>query len=132
MDDESGKFNKRFSGMEPKIGSLEGVLNGNEWLRTEEFDKFVEEFEGRKGGEMGLDEIGHLRRGWLRRRLRNLRRKLHGRLLAKMQPMYSCLYAKADTFMDNMMDRVRIYCDKKPRCLNVHCHELATPSQPFP
>ncbi|GKE20858.1 hypothetical protein Tco_1432370 [Tanacetum coccineum] len=51
---------------------------------------------------------------------------------AKMQPMYSCLYAEADTFMDNMMDRVRIHYDKKPRCSNVLCHELATPSQPFP
>ncbi|PWA55634.1 F-box domain, Leucine-rich repeat domain, L domain-like protein [Artemisia annua] len=52
---------------------------------------------------------------------------------AKMQPMYSCLYAEADTFMDNMMDRtVRIHCDKKPRRSNVHCHELATPSQPLP
>ncbi|GKA52468.1 F-box domain containing protein, partial [Tanacetum coccineum] len=51
---------------------------------------------------------------------------------AKMQPMYSCLHAEADTFMDNMMDRVRIHCDKKPRRSNVHCHELATPSQPFP
>ncbi|GJZ16273.1 F-box domain containing protein, partial [Tanacetum coccineum] len=39
---------------------------------------------------------------------------------------------KADTFMDNMMDRVRIHCDKKPRCSNIQCHELATPSQPFP
>nr|GEU74396.1 hypothetical protein [Tanacetum cinerariifolium] len=39
---------------------------------------------------------------------------------------------KADTFMDNMMDRVRIHCDKKPRHSNIHCHELATPSQPFP
>ncbi|GKE27921.1 hypothetical protein Tco_1443305 [Tanacetum coccineum] len=50
---------------------------------------------------------------------------------AKMQPMYSCLYAEADTFMDNMMDRVRIHCDKKPRCSNVLCYELATQSQPF-
>ncbi|PWA81049.1 F-box domain, Leucine-rich repeat domain, L domain-like protein [Artemisia annua] len=51
----------------------------------------------------------------------------------KMQPMYSCLYAEADTFMDNMMDRtVRIHCDKKPRHSNVHYHELATPSQPLP
>ncbi|GKD55438.1 hypothetical protein Tco_1288825, partial [Tanacetum coccineum] len=41
------------------------------------------------------------------------------------------LLGKADTVMDNMMDHVRIHCDKKPRCLNVHCHELATPSQPF-
>ncbi|GJS32220.1 F-box domain containing protein [Tanacetum coccineum] len=51
---------------------------------------------------------------------------------AKMQPMYSCLHAEADTFMDKMMDRVRIHCDKKPRRSNIHCHELATPSQPFP
>ncbi|GJX40624.1 F-box domain containing protein [Tanacetum coccineum] len=34
---------------------------------------------------------------------------------AKMQPMYTSLYAEADTFMDNMMDRMRILCDKKPR-----------------
>ncbi|GKC21042.1 F-box domain containing protein [Tanacetum coccineum] len=51
---------------------------------------------------------------------------------AKMQPMYSCLHAEAETFIDNMMDRVRIHCDKKPRCSNIQCHELATPSQPFP
>ncbi|GJY09468.1 SUN domain-containing protein 1-like protein [Tanacetum coccineum] len=57
MDEESGKFNKRFNEMDVKIGSLETVLNGNEWLTREEFDKFVEEFKGKKGGEMGLDEI---------------------------------------------------------------------------
>ncbi|GJR04102.1 peroxidase 64 [Tanacetum coccineum] len=51
---------------------------------------------------------------------------------AKMQPMYSCLYAEADTFMDNMMDHVRIHCDKKTIRSNVHYHELATPSQLFP
>nr|GEU74395.1 protein SAD1/UNC-84 domain protein 1-like [Tanacetum cinerariifolium] len=63
MDDESGKFNKRFNEMDVKIGSLEGVLNGNEWLTREEFDKFVEEFKGRKGGEMGLDEIRAFAKG---------------------------------------------------------------------
>ncbi|PWA53866.1 F-box domain, Leucine-rich repeat domain, L domain-like protein [Artemisia annua] len=51
---------------------------------------------------------------------------------AKMQPMYSCLYAEADTFMDNMIDHVRIHCDKKPRRSSAQCHELATPSQPLP
>ena len=50
---------------------------------------------------------------------------------AKMQPMYSCLYAKADTFMDNMIDCVRIHCDKKPRRSSAHFHELATTSQPL-
>nr|GEW32367.1 protein SAD1/UNC-84 domain protein 1-like [Tanacetum cinerariifolium] len=57
MDDESGKFNKRFRETEAKIGILEGVLNGIQWLTREEFDKFVEEFKGWKGREMGLDEI---------------------------------------------------------------------------
>ncbi|GJW50550.1 hypothetical protein Tco_0091901 [Tanacetum coccineum] len=51
---------------------------------------------------------------------------------AKMQPMYSCLNPEADTFMDNIMDRVRFHCDKKPIHSNVQCHELATPSQLFP
>ncbi|GKD77601.1 SUN domain-containing protein 1-like protein [Tanacetum coccineum] len=63
MDGESGKFNKRFNEMDAKFGSLESVLNGNEWLTREEFDKFVEEFKGRKGGEMGLDEIRAFAKG---------------------------------------------------------------------
>ncbi|GJZ81761.1 SUN domain-containing protein 1-like protein [Tanacetum coccineum] len=49
--------------LESEIGSLETVLNGNEWLTREEFDKFVEEFKGRKGGEMGLDEIRAFAKG---------------------------------------------------------------------
>nr|GEW19547.1 hypothetical protein [Tanacetum cinerariifolium] len=57
MDDESGKFNKRFRETDTKIGILEGVLNGIQWLTREEFDKFVKEFKGWKGGEMRLDEI---------------------------------------------------------------------------
>ncbi|GJU61618.1 hypothetical protein Tco_1243453 [Tanacetum coccineum] len=48
---------------------------------------------------------------------------------AKMQPMYTSVYPEADTFMDNMMDRMRILCDKKPRRSNVHFHEHAPPSQ---
>ena len=51
---------------------------------------------------------------------------------AKMQPMYSCLFVEADTFVDNMMDCVRIHYDKKPRRSNVHRHELAKPSQRLP
>ncbi|GKC45639.1 hypothetical protein Tco_1063361, partial [Tanacetum coccineum] len=50
---------------------------------------------------------------------------------AMIQLMYYSLYAEANTFMDNMMDRVKIQCDKKPRRSNVHFHELATTSQPL-
>ena len=63
--------------------------------------------------------------------IESLLKKLPASQRAKMQPMFTSLYAEADTFMDNMMDRVRIQCDKKPRRSNVHFHELATTSQPL-
>ncbi|GJS67307.1 hypothetical protein Tco_0681871 [Tanacetum coccineum] len=59
MDD----FNKRFNEMDAEIGSLESVLNANEWLTRQEFDKFVEEIKGTKGGEIGLDEIRAFAKG---------------------------------------------------------------------
>nr|GEW19546.1 hypothetical protein [Tanacetum cinerariifolium] len=61
MDDESGKFNKRFREIGVKIRSLEGVLNGI--LTKEEFDTLVEKFMGWKGGEMGMDEIRAFAKG---------------------------------------------------------------------
>ncbi|GKB59511.1 hypothetical protein Tco_0915697 [Tanacetum coccineum] len=63
--------------------------------------------------------------------IESLLKKLPASQRVKMQPVYTSLYAEADTFMDDMMDRVRIQCDKKPRRSNVHLHELATTSQPL-
>lgn len=70
IGEESGKVNKRFNEVEARVGSLEGVLSGNEWLTREEFDKFVEEFKGRKGGEMGLDEIRAFAKGVVEKEIR--------------------------------------------------------------
>nr|GEY50603.1 hypothetical protein [Tanacetum cinerariifolium] len=70
MDDESGKFNKRET--DAKIRILEGVLNGIQWLIREEFDKFVEEFKGWKGREMGLDEIRAFAKGVVKKEIKKL------------------------------------------------------------
>ncbi|KAJ0824560.1 putative F-box domain, leucine-rich repeat domain superfamily, F-box-like domain superfamily [Helianthus annuus] len=45
---------------------------------------------------------------------------------AKLQSRFSGLRAEAETIMDDMMDRVKIQCDKKPRRSNVLFDELAT------
>ncbi|KAK9052905.1 hypothetical protein SSX86_029535 [Deinandra increscens subsp. villosa] len=44
----------------------------------------------------------------------------------KLQPQFSSLCSKADTIMDNMMDRMKIQCDKKPSRSSVYFPELAT------
>nr|GEU79718.1 hypothetical protein [Tanacetum cinerariifolium] len=72
MDDESGKFNERFRETDAKIRILEGVLNGIQWLTKEEFDKFVEEFKGWKGREIGLDEIRAFAKGVVKKEIEKL------------------------------------------------------------
>ncbi|GJV34036.1 F-box domain containing protein [Tanacetum coccineum] len=60
----------------------------------------------------------------LQKLLNRLLKKLPASQRAKMQPMYTSLYAEADTFMDDMMDRVRIQCDKKLRRSNAPSSKL--------
>ncbi|KAI3713663.1 hypothetical protein L1987_72246 [Smallanthus sonchifolius] len=44
----------------------------------------------------------------------------------KLQARFSGLCAEADTIMDNMLDRMKMQCDKKPSRLNIFFNELAT------
>ncbi|KAK9076907.1 hypothetical protein SSX86_005242 [Deinandra increscens subsp. villosa] len=61
IDDERGVVSNKFSEFDGRIGSMEKSLTASEWLSKDEFDKFVEEFKGKKGvddiGELKLDEI---------------------------------------------------------------------------
>ncbi|KAI7739800.1 hypothetical protein M8C21_024264 [Ambrosia artemisiifolia] len=49
---------------------------------------------------------------------------------AKLQERFFGLCAEAETIMDNVMDRMKIHCDKKPSRSNVYFQELAA-SQPL-
>nr|GEW92186.1 SUN domain-containing protein 1 [Tanacetum cinerariifolium] len=71
------KLESKVSGLrsketDAKIRSLEGVLNRIQWLTREEFDKFVEEFKGWKGGKMGLDEIRAFTKGVVEKEIEKL------------------------------------------------------------
>nr|GFA70789.1 hypothetical protein [Tanacetum cinerariifolium] len=74
MDDKSleGVLNGNEMGLDEIPGFAKEVLNGNEWLTREEFDKFVEEFKGWKGGEMGLDEIRAFAKGVVEKEIEKL------------------------------------------------------------
>nr|GEV58391.1 hypothetical protein [Tanacetum cinerariifolium] len=85
MDDESGKFNKRFRETDAKIRILKGVLNGIQWLTIEEFDKFVEEFKGWKGGEMGLDEIQAFAKGVVEKEIEKIAKWVVDNEIEKMR-----------------------------------------------
>ncbi|WOG84306.1 hypothetical protein DCAR_0103489 [Daucus carota subsp. sativus] len=56
---ELGKLGGKVDVVSDRMGSLERYLNGNEWLSKGEFDRLLEEFEGRAGsdGKGGLDEV---------------------------------------------------------------------------
>ncbi|GKA37828.1 F-box domain containing protein [Tanacetum coccineum] len=56
----------------------------------------------------------------LLQKIEKLLTKLPASQRAKMQPMYSSLNAEAETFINNMMDSMRILCDKQPRSSNVY------------
>ncbi|KAI7743154.1 hypothetical protein M8C21_023601 [Ambrosia artemisiifolia] len=56
IDDEKVAVGQKFGEFDRRVGSVEKMLSGSEWLSKEEFDRFVEEF-GKGGGEVKLDEI---------------------------------------------------------------------------
>ncbi|KAJ9550453.1 hypothetical protein OSB04_014498 [Centaurea solstitialis] len=61
IDDGSAEVVNRFSELDGRVENVEKSLGATEWLSRDEFDKFVEEFKGKKGvddiGDMKLDEI---------------------------------------------------------------------------
>ncbi|XP_035842026.1 F-box protein At1g60400-like [Helianthus annuus] len=58
-------------------------------------------------------------------KLEGLLKKVPRSHRAKFQSRFSCLRAEAETIMDNMMDRMKIQCDKRPsRSINVIYDEL--------
>lgn len=61
IDDDRIEFSSKVGELDGRVEGVEKFLSGNEWLSRDEFDKFVEEFLGKKKGndigEMKLDEI---------------------------------------------------------------------------
>ncbi|KAM0059693.1 putative F-box domain, leucine-rich repeat domain superfamily, F-box-like domain superfamily [Helianthus debilis subsp. tardiflorus] len=55
-------------------------------------------------------------------KIKGVLRKLPASDRAKLQTRFSGLCLEADTLMDDMMDRMKDQCDKKPRRLNVYFH----------
>ncbi|KVI01563.1 SUN domain-containing protein 1-like [Cynara cardunculus var. scolymus] len=61
IDDEGAEFSSRLSELDGRVESMEKSLAATEWLSKDEFDKFLEEFKGKKGiddlGDLKLDEV---------------------------------------------------------------------------
>lgn len=61
IDDGGAEFASRFSELDGRVESMEKSLAATEWLSKDEFDKFLEEFKGKKGvddiGDLKLDEV---------------------------------------------------------------------------
>ncbi|XP_071729749.1 SUN domain-containing protein 1-like [Rutidosis leptorrhynchoides] len=60
IDNDRVEFSSKVSELDERVNGVEKLLSGNEWLSRDEFDKFVEEYLGKKKGgddEMKLDEI---------------------------------------------------------------------------
>ncbi|KAI3701855.1 hypothetical protein L6452_27262 [Arctium lappa] len=61
IDDEGAEFSTRFTELDGRVESMEKSLAATEWLSKDEFDRFLEEFKGKKGiddvGDLKLDEV---------------------------------------------------------------------------
>lgn len=61
IHDERSEFSNKFSELDGRIENMEKSLTTNSWLSKDEFNKFVEEFQGKKGVDdisaLKLDEI---------------------------------------------------------------------------
>ncbi|XP_076952519.1 SUN domain-containing protein 1-like [Bidens hawaiensis] len=61
IDDQHAAVLKKFSQFDARVESVERLVTGAEWLSRDEFDRFVEEFKGKRGvddaSEVKLDEI---------------------------------------------------------------------------